>query len=129
MRDAEAAKLKPVRDHLIACGEAAADGKFTLTNAKEYLQRFRVENSKLCKGLPNLSLSNLEVAWYHLFYGLNSHKEKHIVLGEASVAPGIAECKRKACSYRGSCEGQTGEGEGPKSGDVGAEQRDHVHSC
>lgn len=64
LSDAEAARLKPIHDHLVAKGESTTEQKFTLTIANEYLKRFRAENSELCKGLLTLSSNNLDSEWY-----------------------------------------------------------------
>ena len=63
LRDAEAAKLRPVKDYLVSVGEHEEGEKFTLSVAKDYLNRFRLENPILCKGLPILSSSTVEASW------------------------------------------------------------------
>ena len=63
LRDAEAAKLRPVKDYLVSVGEHKEGEKFTLSVAKDYLNRFRLENPILCKGLPILSSSTVEASW------------------------------------------------------------------
>ena len=61
--DAEAEKLKPVKEYLVSVGEHKDEEKFTLSLAKDYLNRFQHENPSLCKGLPTLSSSTVEAAW------------------------------------------------------------------
>ena len=63
LKDAEAKKLKSVKEYLVLVGKHEDKEKFTLSIAKDYLNRFQHENPILWKELPTLSSSTVEAAW------------------------------------------------------------------